>query len=48
MKTKKIVLLLALLQFGWLSSCIDEYQPEVNKYENLIVFDGGITNKHGP
>ncbi len=48
MKIKRVVLLLVLLQFVWLSSCIDEYWPEVSKYENLLVLDGGVTNEPGP
>lgn len=31
-----------------LSSCIDEYWPEVSKYENLLVIEGGITNDLPP
>ena len=40
--------MLAVLQFLWLSSCVEEYWPEVDKYENLLVVDGGITNQPGP
>ena len=32
----------------WLSSCVDEYWPDVDKYENLLVVEGGITNAPGP
>lgn len=32
----------------WLTSCIDEYWPDVDKYENLLVVEGGITNAPGP
>ena len=37
-----------VLQFLWLTSCVEEYWPEVDKYENLLVVDGGITNSPGP
>jgi len=30
------------------SSCVDEYWPEMEKYENLLVVDGMITNEPGP
>ncbi len=30
------------------SSCIDRFQPEVDKYEGLLVVDGGISNQPGP
>lgn len=41
-KPLSIVLLLCL------SSCIDEYWPEINDYENILVVDGMITNGPGP
>lgn len=41
-------MILATLQFLWLSSCVEEYWPEVDKYENLLVVEGGITNHQGP
>jgi len=31
-----------------LNACIDEYFPDVDKYENLLVVDGMITNEPGP
>jgi len=31
-----------------LNSCVDEYFPEIDKYENLLVIDGAITNQPGP
>ena len=30
------------------NSCIDEYWPELDKYENLLVVDGYISNEPGP
>lgn len=48
MKIKQLILLLLVLQFLWLTSCVEEYWPEVDKYENLLVVDGGITNQQGP
>jgi len=48
MTTRRIFLFLALLQFVWLTSCVEEYWPEVTKYENLLVVDGGITNLPSP
>jgi len=48
MKIKQLILLLLVLQFLWLNSCVDEYWPEVDKYEDLLVVEGGITNHRGP
>lgn len=31
-----------------LNSCVDKFWPEVEKYENLLVVDGGITNGPPP
>jgi len=31
-----------------LNSCVDEYFPDIDKYENLLVIDGAITNQPGP
>lgn len=31
-----------------ISSCVDEYWPEIDKYENLLVVDGYISNEPGP
>lgn len=31
-----------------LNSCVDEYWPKVDKYENLLVVEGGITNENPP
>lgn len=45
---RRTLMLMAFFMFLILSSCIDEYWPEVNKYENLIVVEGGITNEAGP
>lgn len=30
------------------TACIEEFEPEVTKYENLLVVDGMITNEPGP
>jgi len=30
------------------TACVDEYWPEINKYENLLVVDGMISNAPGP
>ncbi len=30
------------------TSCIDRFQPEVDKYDGVLVVDGGITNEPGP
>lgn len=48
MTTNKYILLLLTASLFWLSSCIDEYWPEVSKYENLLVVDGGISNEAPP
>lgn len=44
----KTFLYVSLLIFLSLTSCIDEYWPEISKYENRLVVDGGITDKPGP
>lgn len=44
----KVLLGFSLLSFLLLTSCIDEYWPKINKYENRLVVDGGITDKPGP
>jgi len=44
----KVFLSFSLLFFLLLTSCIDEYWPEITKYENNLVVDGGITDKPGP
>jgi len=31
-----------------LNSCVDEYFPDIDKYENLLVIDGAINNQPGP
>lgn len=31
-----------------LCSCVEEYWPDVSKYENLLVVSGGISNQEGP
>lgn len=44
-KKINIVLILAVLI---LSSCKDEFWPDLGDYENIIVVDGEITNEPGP
>jgi len=44
----KIYKYLAFLFLIIISSCIDEYWPEMDKYENLLVVDGMISNEPGP
>lgn len=48
MTTNKYILLLLSTSILWLNSCIDEYWPEVSKYEDLLVVDGGISNEAPP
>lgn len=48
MTINKYILMLLTASLFWLSSCIDEYWPEVSKYENLLVVDGGISNEAPP
>lgn len=45
---RKINIFLVLFLFIYLSSCIDKYLPSVNKYENLLVVDGLLTNGIDP
>lgn len=44
----KIYSLILLSHFLLLSSCIDEYWPDIKKYDNLLVIDGVITNGSAP
>lgn len=44
--TIRIIILFALAVFGF--SCVEEFQPELDEFENLLVIDGGITNEEGP
>ncbi|MBN2174969.1 MAG: DUF4249 domain-containing protein [Bacteroidales bacterium] len=40
-----------LIWYIWILSlpgCVEEYFPDLNKYENLLVVDGRITNDPGP
>jgi hypothetical protein len=46
MRTKTCILIITLLVA--VTSCIDKYWPELDKYEHLLVVDGMITNDPGP
>ena len=40
---------LLIIAFGCLvSSCVDEYWPDLDKYQNLLVVDGTLSNEPGP
>ncbi len=41
-------ILICLIILFMFTSCIDRFQPEVDKYEGLLVVDGGISNQPGP
>jgi len=43
---KNIIILLVLITA--ITSCVDEYWPEVDKYENVLVVDGLLTNGNEP
>lgn len=43
---KSILILLCLLLVCY--SCVDEYYPEIDKYDNLIVVDGLLTDSNDP
>ncbi len=45
MSTKFLLVLLLVIFY---SSCIEEYNPKLDNYNNLIVVDGEITNEEGP
>ncbi|MDP2724379.1 MAG: DUF4249 domain-containing protein [Bacteroidales bacterium] len=46
MQIKKLPLILLML---WVTtSCIDKYRPDIDKYENLLVVDGLLTNNDEP
>ncbi len=40
-----MIALVMMLGFG---ACIEEYNPEISSYQDLLVVDGGITNEEGP
>ncbi len=40
--------MLVLILPVFLATCVEKYMPELDKYENLLVVDGMITNKPGP
>jgi len=40
------ILIISVVVFS--NSCIDEYWPDLDKYENLLVVDGYISNEPGP
>ncbi len=42
MQIRNLLAIIFILFF--ITSCIDEYWPEVDKYENLLVVDGQLTN----
>jgi len=44
MKLRKYLLFILVL----MTSCIEEYWPELDKYERLLVVDGILTDKPGP
>ncbi len=44
----RFLLFIGVIQFVWLSSCVEAYWPEIDKYENKLVVDGEITNEPGP
>ncbi|PLW94405.1 MAG: hypothetical protein C0591_13030 [Marinilabiliales bacterium] len=37
-----------ILVLGIIHGCIDEYWPEIDDYEDILVIDGSITNQPGP
>jgi hypothetical protein len=39
---------LFLLLLFFFTSCVDEYWPELDKYQNLLVLDGTLTDSNGP
>jgi len=45
MRIKVLILLITTL---FLTSCVEKFMPELDKYENLLVVDGMITNEAGP
>jgi hypothetical protein len=44
--TIRIYFLLALIVAA--TSCVEEFQPELDEFENLLVIDGNISNEEGP
>ncbi|PLX14549.1 MAG: hypothetical protein C0598_01000 [Marinilabiliales bacterium] len=48
MTTSKYIIILLSMSFFGLTSCIDEYWPEVSRYQNQLVVDGGISNELPP
>ncbi len=47
MKAKRLHIFMGLITFiFW--GCVEEYMPEIDRYENLLVVDGMITTDPGP
>ncbi len=44
----KRIFIPAIVMFALLVSCIDDYDPKVSSYENLLVVDGLFSNEPGP
>ena len=40
--------ILILIFLAMLSSCIEEFYPQIDENEYLLVVDGGISNEEGP
>lgn len=47
MRIRHLYVCLIILAAG-ISSCIEEYWPDVSNYQNLMVIDGAITDQPGP
>jgi len=48
MKRKKLVLLISFCVLAGYTSCIKEFIPRVDKYDQLLVVEGAITDQPGP
>ena len=46
---RKVFFISSILLFAFgLNSCVERFRPNIDKYDNLLVIDGNITNQPGP
>ncbi len=45
---KKTTIIYIIIQIFLLVSCVEPFEPDIKKYEELLVVDGLITNEEGP
>lgn len=46
---RKVFFISSILLFAFgLNTCVERFRPNIDKYDNLLVIDGNITNQPGP